>query len=458
MKVVIAGGTELSFQFAKALTKDNDVTVIVDNFKTADLFIQLDLQVVTGSSTSLAVLQESKIADANAFIACAHSDEINVISCLAVKQISRARTFCFVNKEHYFKTFAGELGEQLAIDSIIWPEMFLGRDIADIIAVPGAIDVKFFGNEDLKLLEFRATKLEHGIGKELRELNIPKGVLAVSVIRNTEVIIPNGLTKIQWNDKIIFVGHANPMKIIETRFRPDNDKNLNVVIIGGGNVGFNLCKALEPYKHIHITLVESNEARAQFLSTELSDNVLILNANGSDPETLKGINLSDCDCLVALTGSDERNLFVSMQAKLHKAQKIITRAHKIDNIDFFEKLGIDVAVSSQINVVQSITKEISEKAADIYTFIEKGKAEIREIVLPEKFPTTVIMDLKLPEGIIITAIKRGNKTIVPSGQDRIKENDRLRFFCATGKGDAINGFITETIRNYAIAKENGSNK
>ncbi len=455
MKVVISGGTELSFQFAKKLTKDNDLVVIADNERIADLFSQLDLQVITGSPTSLTVLQDDRIKDAEAFIACNHSDEVNVISCLAVKQISNARTFCFVNKEHYFQTFTGELGEQLAIDKIIWPELFLGRYISEILAVPGAIDVKFFGNEDLKLLEFRATKIEHGLGKEIRELNIPKGVLAVSIIRDKEIIIPNGTSQILWNDKIIFIGHAAPMKLIEARFRPDNDKNMNVTIIGGGNVGFNLCKALEPFRNVHITLVETNETRANFLATELSDKVLILNANGSDPETLKNLNLEDCDCLVALTGSDEKNLFVSMQAKVNNATKIITRAHKIDNIDFFEKLGIDVVVSSQLNVVQSITKELSDKAADIYTFIEKGKAEIREVLIPDKFPVTRIMDLKLPEGVIISAIKRGNRTMVPSGQDKIKENDQLRVFCASGTADSINEFIVETMRKAAIKKENG---
>ena len=104
---------------------------------------QLDLQVIVGNPTSLAVLQEARVPEADAFIGCAHSDEVNVISCLAAKQLGKAETFCFVNKAHYFETFAGELGEHLAIDRLIWPEMLLGEYIAQILAVREPLTSRF---------------------------------------------------------------------------------------------------------------------------------------------------------------------------------------------------------------------------------------------------------------------------------------------------------------------------
>ena len=246
MKIVISGGTEIGLLFAKVLADKNDLHVIESNPEAIKKLEQLDLQVVDGNPTALSVLQEARIEHADAFIACAHSDEVNVISCLAVKQMSKARTFCFVNRAHYFETFAGELGEELIIDRIIWPEMLLGEYIAQIITVPGAIDVKIFESEDLKLLEFRLKSGDAAIGKHLKDLNIPTGALAVALFREEHVVIPGGMTKLAEGDKIIFIGHEASMRKVEQRFNPaPGRKNQNVVIVGGGNVGFILEKLLK---------------------------------------------------------------------------------------------------------------------------------------------------------------------------------------------------------------------
>lgn len=449
MKIVISGGTEVGLLFAKTLAGEHDLHVIESLPHSIEQLEQLDLQIVNGNPTSLAVLQEAHVDEADAFIACAHSDEVNVISCLAVKQLGKAQTFCFVNKAHYFETFAGELGEHLSINRLIWPEKLLGEYIARILTVPGAIDVKVFEREDLKLLEFRLKTGNFAVGKKLKDLNIPSGALAVVVFRDEQVIIPNGLTTLYRNDKIIFMGHEASMRKIESRFNPNPGKNINVVIVGGGNVGYILAKSLEPYGNYKVRIIEKSLPQCQLLTERLSDRILILHADGSDVNFLRSQQVENCDCVVAVTGNDERNLFVSLHAKLLNAKKVITRAHSVDNIDFFEKLGIDVALSSQFNAVQSVVRQISEDSIDVFTIFEKGKAEIREILVPADFPASRLMDLKLPDGVIIAAIRRGGHTIVPCGEDKIKGKDCLRVFCAKDEGEMLSDFLLRTIRLVA---------
>ena len=101
MKIVISGATEIGLQFAKTLTATNDVRIIESEARALKQLEKFDLQVITGNPTSLISLQSAEVENADAFIACTASDEVNVISCLAVKQISKAETFCFVNKDHY---------------------------------------------------------------------------------------------------------------------------------------------------------------------------------------------------------------------------------------------------------------------------------------------------------------------------------------------------------------------
>lgn len=441
MKIVISGGEEIGFLFAQQYSSENDVHVIESEEGLVSQLEKLDLQVVKGNPTSLGTLQTAKVPDSDAFIACAHSDEVNVISCLAAKQLGKAKTFCFVNKSHYFETFAGELGEHLVIDGLIWPEKLLGEYISQIIAVPGAIDVKLFEHENLKLLEFRFKEGDASIGKTLRDLQMPKGTLAVAIFRANKVIIPSGSTKFEVGDKIIFMGLAENIRKLENRFNPGTGHHQNVIIVGGGNVGHILAASLEETGRAKIRLIEQLPERCQFLAEHLSDDVLILNADGADPVFLKSQQIENCDCLVVLTGTDERNLLVSMHAKKLGAKRVITRAHSVGNIDFFEQLGIDVALSSQFNAIQNVTRIISDDSIDVFTIFEKGKAEIREIHVPNHFPPSRLMDLKLPHGVIIAAIRRGGTTIVPHGEDKIKGKDRLRVFCAADQGESIHEFL-----------------
>lgn len=452
MKIVISGGTEIGLLFAKTLANDHDVHVIESLPHAIEQLEQLDLQVVNGNPTSLAVLQEAHVHDADAFIGCAHSDEVNVISCLAAKHLGKAQTFCFVNKAHYFETFAGELGEHLVIDRLIWPEMLLGEYVAQILAVPGAIDVKVFEHEDLKLLEFRLKTGNSAIGKKLKDLNIPRGTLAVALFRDDQVIIPGGMTTLYRNDKIIFMGHEASMRKIESRFNPNPGKSMNVVIVGGGNVGYILAKTLEAYSQFKVKIIEKSLPQCQILTEKLSDRVLVMHADGSDVAFLRSQQVENCDCLVAVTGNDERNFFVAMHAKMMNVKKVITRAHSTDNIDFFEKLGVDVALSSQFNAVQSVCRHISLDSIDVFTIFEKGKAEIREIVVPGDFPPRKLMDLRLPEGVIIAAIRRGGHTMVPGGEDKIKGKDHLRVFCAKDQGETLVNFLQQTARD-SVAEE-----
>jgi trk system potassium uptake protein TrkA len=135
-----------------------------------------------------------------------------------------------------------------------------------------------------------------------------------------------------------------------------------------------------------------------------------------------------------------------MYAKNLGVKRIITRAHSIDNIDFFEAMGIDVALSSQLNAIQSVDHAITDKGVDIFTFFEKGKAEIREIVAPARFPATRLMDMHLPEGVVIAAIRRGGRTIVPHGSDKIKGKDRLRVFCTMDSGEALSIYLEDLMK------------
>ncbi|HOY69112.1 MAG TPA: Trk system potassium transporter TrkA [Candidatus Ozemobacteraceae bacterium] len=432
MRIVLSGGGEISYLLTRELSQQHDLFVIEPDPMLGERFRELDVQVIQGVATNLETLRQAEVSRADFFIGCAHSDEVNIISCLAAKQIGKARTVCFVNKEHYFETFQGGLGAHLAIDCLLWPEKLLAEDIARIITVPGAVDVEVVEKDMLKLIEFKLGTDHPDVGKPLRDLDLPKGTLMVALVRDQEVVIPGGATRLAAWDKVVFFGTEDGMRQLVNRYDPPRRGKQEVIVVGGGNAGMLLAECLEAMGNVSVRLIELAPARAQTLASRLS-HTMVLNADGTDMEFLSTQQMHDCDCLIALTTSDERNLLLALMARQLKARKIITRVANPANQPLFERVGVDVALSSRLAAVRIVTLMINSQGMNVLNVIEGGKAEVLEIQVPERFPESLLKEMKLPDGVIIGAIRRGAHLVIPHGDDLIRPGDFLRAFCKAGQ-------------------------
>ena len=85
-----------------------------------------------------------------------------------------------------------------------------------------------------------------------------------------------------------------------------------ILIIGGGNIGFNLAKNIEEtLETVRVKIVEKDKQRAEYLANELNDTIVI-NGDGLDEEVLTEANLDEAETVLALTNDDEDNLMVSV--------------------------------------------------------------------------------------------------------------------------------------------------
>ncbi len=441
MKIVLCGGGEIGLLLARELFSQHDIFVVEPYPERVAQFEEFDVQVIQGNPTNLEILRQAQVAEADYFIGCAYSDEVNIISCLAAKQLGKARTICFVNKEHYFETFQGELGNQLIIDRLIWPEKLLAEDIARIITVPGAIDVEVVEKDMLKLIEFKVSPDHPDVGKPIRDLELPKGTLMVALVRDREVFIPHGNTTMSPWDKAVFFGTEAGMRKLVHRYDPPHRGKQQVVIVGGGNSGMLLAEILEEMDNVGVRLIEQRPERAELLSQRLPY-TLVLQADGTDLEFLATQNLPECDCLIALTTNDERNLLISLLARHLNVRKLISRVVAPNNLPLFERVGVDVALSARLAAVRSIALMVNTQGMSVLNVIEEGKAEVLELAVPDSFEPVLLKDLPLPEGVIIGAIRRKAHLIVPRGDDKIKPGDFLRVFCKTGRGPELRQLLT----------------
>lgn len=442
MRIIIAGGGEIGFQLAQDLVRENDVVVIEENPEIINRFDRLDLQVIYGRATHPDVLQRVELNPNDTFIACSHSDEENIISCLAAKRIGAPRTYCFVTKEEYFHSFSGDNGQGavLDIDTVIWPQRMLAEEIARIVLVPRAIDVEFFAGGRVLLLEYRLKASSALVAKPLAQVQLPRGVLAVAVSDEESLRIPTGSTVLHEGEKVVFMGEDHALLRLQRMFIPEADQKIrDVTILGGGTVGLTLAKLLQFEDDIRLKVVEVSPERCELLASELTS-ALVLNGDGTDLELLESEQIYRSDVIVSVTTSDEKNLLASLLARQMKVPKIITRVDRPKNIRLFESVGIDVPLNMRVTAVETVVNSLQRTDVQLRATVEHGKADVLELQVPKPYPATKIRDMKPIEGAIIGAIVRRNRIIVPHGDDIVKAGDSIFVFCLDS--------AVETVRNY----------
>ena len=445
MKIIVFGANDIGSMIASEFYTDNDITVIDDEHNKSDIFNKLDVGFIAGNGSNIEILKLADIKNADVFIACTSSDELNIVACLTAKRISTVRTMCFVRKEEYKSSLGiakdAEYNCDFYIDNIIWPEELMMQEIFRIITVAKALDVENFADGRARLLEYKIAKNSILVNCMVKNCEFPKDTLIVGITRDGELFIPNGETVLHEDDKVIFMGLSHSLDILAGKFFHEKEFVKTVTIIGGGNVGLKLAKNLEDLK-LKLKIIEKGEKRCEYLAQELS-NALIINGDGTDLELLNEEDICSSDVVVSVTNNDEKNLLCSLLVKHMGAKRVISRVSKTTNVALFERVGIDIAISSKTAALNEIKNNIKDTNIGILATVEQGRGEVLVIELSDNYETKKIMDLKLPAKAIVGVIQRRKRIIIPNGATQVMSGDNLIIFTTSENAPIIREFFEE---------------
>jgi trk system potassium uptake protein TrkA len=433
MKIIIVGAGEIGTELAKMLTNDkHDVIVLEkDASKIAKLTNTLDIMVLEENGARITALEHAGVKDADVLIAATDIDEINIMSCMIAKKIANIKTVARVRNSEYSNRGLLFSNQQLGVDIIIDPEQLTAMEIAKLIKTPVASDIEYFANGKIEMFVFKVDKDSEIVGKSISSLPISQNFLIIAISReNGEVIIPRGDDSILPNDHIYVVGKTGILSEIGWMARSRVKRAKNIMILGGGKIGFAIAKILdETNSNISVKLIEKSENRCYELSESLSK-TLVINGNATDLTLLKEENLENIDVLVSVTGNDEVNILTSLLAKKLGVKKNIIEISKPDYEFVTQALEIDSFVSPRLLVASKLAKLFRRSNVVSVTILREGKAEMLELIASEGSPAinNNLKDLKLPKGIIIGGILRNQKSIIPKGNDVILPGDHVIVF------------------------------
>lgn len=199
-----------------------------------------------------------------------------------------------------------------------------------------------------------------------------------------------------------------------------------IIIVGGGEVGYYLAKALLDEGH-EVLIVEKEAERSEFIREELGS--VCVRGDGCEAATLAEVGTGRADMLIAVTGHDEDNL-VACQVAKHKfnVSRTIARITNPKNEAIFKKLGIDVTVSATNIILEYIEQEVpTHPLTHLLTIRDKG-LEIVEVKIPPD-STTVgkpVKQLSLPpESVLSLIIRKEQKPSVPTPDTILQAGDHI---------------------------------
>ncbi len=434
MKIVIVGAGEVGFHVASRLALEDKDVVVIDNNPEALCRVSenLDVQAVQGCGSCPTILEEVGIKGTDILLAVTDSDETNLVACLFANILSPTTIkLARIRSEEYLLYQDALRQDPYRIDVVINPEAEAVKTVVRLLRVPGAVDVGEFADGRIKLIGVRldadcpvtGTKLV-----DLKEKASNKKILVAAIIRNEKLIIPAGEDLIQEGDLIYFVSEEKGLKAALKIFGKRAEPLGRVLLVGGGNLGLKLARALERLS-IHTKLIEKDPDRCRKLAEHL-DKVIVLQGDGSDQGLLQEENIQDMDVVITLTGDEETNILASLLAKRMGAHKTVTRISKFSYFPLVSAIGLEHIVSPRLAAINTILQYVRRGKVLSAMALKGEEAEVLEAVAMETSDIVgkPLRQIPFPKGALVVAIMRGDEVIVPTGDSVILPEDRIVIF------------------------------
>ena len=438
MNIIICGAGRVGFTIAKLLVEQNHSITVIDQSSEDIQKINdsLDVKAIVGKATYPSVLEKANATEADMIIAVTKNDEINMLVCQIAytvfnvpKKITRIRSQDYLNPK-FSKVYNKE---NLPIDVIISPEIEIAKSIQRKLEAPGALDNVPFAENKIRLLEISINKTCPLINIKLNELTkkFPKlEANILGVIRSDKFIILKKNDVLKENDKAYVIINSAQMQLTLSAFGHNEKISNKILIIGGGNIGFNLAKNIEQsFESARIKIIEKNKDRAEYIANELN-NSIIINGNGLDEDVLSEANLEEMETVLALTNDDENNLMISVLVeKFSKNKRTMALINKPNYSLLQSALKIDDLIDPRMNTVSSILKHVHKGTIETVYTILNGEYEVieAEIIETSELINKELKNSDLPEGIRIGAIARGNDIIIPRSSFVFLKDDTVVF-------------------------------
>lgn len=207
---------------------------------------------------------------------------------------------------------------------------------------------------------------------------------------------------------------------------------MNIVVIGAGEIGYELANLLSQEKH-DVTVLDKDKECLDEVSANLD--VLTHLGNATSAQDLHDSGVNEADIMIAVTSIDEVNMIASMMSKRLGADTVIARvrSNELSRPDAPltpSELGIDVLIHPELSAAQEIVRLIKRASASDLVNLADGKMQMIGIRIGKDSPLAgknlISYAQQYPDLTFrVVAISRRGRTIMPGGEVNIQAQDHI---------------------------------
>ncbi|MFV2002401.1 MAG: Trk system potassium transporter TrkA [Paracoccaceae bacterium] len=438
MKVIICGAGQVGWQIARHLSGEkNDVTVVDNNAALVRRATDtLDVQGIAGFASYPDILERAGARDADMIIAATHSDEVNMVTCQVAHSVFNIpRKIARLRSQSYLTAIYSDLyrRDHMPIDVVISPEREVAEAALPRLAAPAAFDTRAFLGGRAQLIGITLREDCPVINTPLRQLTdlfSTLRALVVGVRREGRLFAPDAGDQLFVGDQVYLFCDSEDLNRTLEIFGKTTRKQERVVIIGAGNVGLAVARALETgAERIRARVIEKDRATAEAAADAL-ERTIVLGGDGLSSELLAEAGIERADAILAVTDDDKTNILASVRAKAAGAKMAICLINDPSLVALMGTLDIDAYINPRATTVSSILRHIRHgRVREVYS-IGDAEAEVIEAQVLSTSPICgqLIRDIDFPEGVLVGAVMKGDQMLRPAGSTRIDENDVIVLF------------------------------
>ncbi len=438
MKVIICGAGQVGWQIARHLSGErNDVTVVDQD---PDLVRRatdsLDVQGIAGFASFPDVLDRAGARDADMVIAATYSDEVNMVTCQVAHSVfSVPRKIARLRAQSYLTAIYSDLyrRDHMPIDVVISPEKEVAEAALQRLSAPAAFDTEVFLDGQAQLLGLLIDDDCPIVNTPLRQLTDLFSTLRAVVVgirREGTLFAPEAGDQLFSGDSAYVMVHTEDVRRTLEIFGKTQTKQERVVLVGGGNVGLAVAHALEngPTR-VRAKMIERNRGAAE-KAAEALERTIVLHGDGLDAGLLREAGIERADAVLCVTDDDKTNLLAAVRAKATGCPMAIALVNDPTLVPLMEPLGIDAYINPRATTVSSILRHIRHGRVRAVYSIGDAEAEVieAEVLSTSPLAGNRIRDVDFPEGVLVGAVRKGDKVVRAVGSLRVDEGDQIVLF------------------------------
>ena len=421
---------------AKRLSYESLEITLIDVDKTCLSYAEthLDIKVIRGDATSIAILKEAMVSQTDLVIGVTASETANITVCAIAKQLGAKRTIARISNTEFIDNQELVGFTKFGVDELISPESLAASEIELLLDQSAFDDTYAFEDGALTMLGLNLSRAAIFVGKSVKEAadllpEIHFIPIAIQRFGMPNTIIPRGDTLFKEGDHVIFItSKGGDEELCKLTGKTNTELN-DIMILGGGRIGSKTARDLMDQR-FNIKIIERNKERALELADELP-NALIIHGDGRNVELLAEESIESVDAFISVTGNSETNIMSCLVAKSRGVRKTIALVENMDYFELSQSIGIDALINKKLLAANTIFRHIRKGEVLAITKLSNMNAELLEFMVRpnSKIANKRIKDLDFPISAIIGGVIRNGQGLIALGDFIIQPADKIVVCC-----------------------------